>query len=136
MEWLQRRDREVVNPSAPKIRLTDLEDPRFNPKDPVNGGVDYQKGMRSMTAVTAAGQVVQGVPVFRLAYEQVGLGWLFTITQWPIMKSLFDFGYSVFAKYRTIVTRGTRLDNLVQAYEEKKTLDATQQADDCSSCKS
>ena len=135
MEWLHRRDRQVVNQGAPKIRLTDLEDPNFDPLDPANGGVNYEKGMRSMTAVTADGKVFQGVPVFRLAYEQVGLGWLFAVTQWPLMKGLFDVGYKLFANYRTLVTRGTRLDNLIEAYEQKKGLEAKKQADDCEACK-
>ncbi len=136
MEWLRRRDREVVNAAAPKIRLTDLEDPRFDPLDPANGGVDYEKGMKSMTAVTADGTVIQGVPVFRVAYEQVGLGWLFTITSWPVLNVIFDSVYQVFAKYRTQLTRGTKLEMLIEAYEQKKTLEAKQRDDNCESCKS
>ena len=136
MEWLSRRDRQVVNTSAPKIRLTDLEAHDFDPQDPRNGGVDYQQGMKAMTAVTADGKVIQGVPVFRIAYEQVGLGWLFTITQWPVLNALFDLGYRIFAKYRTIFTRGTRLESLIEAYEQKKILQAKQSHDDCDSCKS
>lgn len=135
MEWLKRRDREVVNPSAPRIRLTDLEDPTFDPMDPANGGITYERGMRAMTAVTADGQVHQGVPVFRLAYQQVGLGWLFTVTQWPVLKTLFDFGYTIFAKYRTVVTRGTRIDTLISAYEEKKELEGSQKEDSCETCR-
>lgn len=135
MEWLRRRDREVVNKAAPKIRLTDLEDVAFDPLDPANGGIDYEKGMKAMTAVTADGRVIQGVPVFRIAYEQVGLGWLFTITQWPVLRVLFDLGYNIFAKYRTLFTRGTRLENLIEAYEQKKVLEAKQRNDNCESCK-
>lgn len=136
MEWLSRRDRQIVNPSAPKIRLTDLEAPDFDPQNPMNGGVNYQQGMKAMTAVTADGKVIQGVPVFRIAYEQVGLGWLFTITQWPLMKTIFDFGYRIFAKYRTLFTRGARLESLIEAYEQKKRLQEKQANDDCESCKS
>ena len=136
MEWLSRRDRQIVNTSAPKIRLTDLEAPDFDPLDPRNGGVIYRQGMKAMTAVTADGKVIQGVPVFRIAYEQVGLGWLFTITQWPILSTIFDFGYRIFAKYRTLFTRGTRLESLIEAYEQKKVLQAKQSNDDCESCKS
>lgn len=135
MEWLRRRDREVVNADAPKIKLTDLESPSFDASDPANGGVDYVKGMKSMTAVTADGKVLQGVPVFRIAYEQVGLGWLFRITQWPVMNIIFDFGYNIFARYRTLFTRGTRLDTLIQAYEEKMSLEAKKADDDCETCK-
>jgi predicted DCC family thiol-disulfide oxidoreductase YuxK len=135
MEWLRRRDREIVNASEPKIRLTDLEDPSFDPLDPANGGINYVKGMSSMTAVTADGKVIEGVPVFRLAYQQVGLGWLFAITQWPFLNVLFDASYKVFARYRTIFTRGRQLESLIEAYEQKKELELQQHDSDCESCR-
>jgi len=134
MEWLRRRDRDIINVGAPKIRLTDLESPTFDMTDPANAGIDYERGMKSMTAVTADGRILQGVPVFRLAYEQVGLGWLFQITQWPVMNVIFDMGYKIFAKYRTLFTRGAHLDTLIQAYEEKKALEATKRKDTCVTC--
>jgi hypothetical protein len=60
--------------SRPKICLTDLESPTYNFADPANGGVDYAKGMKSMTAVTADGRVVlcRKSAIFRIV-ESVGL---------------------------------------------------------------
>jgi predicted DCC family thiol-disulfide oxidoreductase YuxK len=134
MEWLRRRDSEI-NPSATKIRLTDLEDPSFDPQDPVNGGINYERGMSSMTAVTADGKTIEGVPVFRLAYQQVGLGWLFVVTRWPVFNVLFDSGYKIFARYRTLFTRGKQLESLIEAYEQKKELEIQQNGSDCDSCR-
>lgn len=69
---------------------------------------------------------IQGVPVFSSAYQLVGLGWIFAATEWPILKHLIRWGYDMFAKYRTNVTRGSSLEDLVKLHNAKKA--------DCASC--
>jgi predicted DCC family thiol-disulfide oxidoreductase YuxK len=119
--------------------MTDLEsdDYPYNPSDPANGNVSYREGMAAIHAVTNDGKVLKGVEVFALAYQQVGLGWLFAITKWPVFEPLVQVGYNIFAKYRTNVTRGSSLDSLVQAYEQKKSLEQEKKkaAQDCDTCK-
>ncbi|KAL3930456.1 MAG: hypothetical protein SGARI_004477 [Bacillariaceae sp.] len=80
MEWLAKRDTRL-NPDQPKLKLTDLEDANFDPKDPSNGGINYETGMAAIYAVKANGDVLKGVPAFALAYEQVNLGWLWASLQ-------------------------------------------------------
>ena len=87
-----------------------------------NGGIDYATGMAAMHAVTNRGQVLTGVPVFRRAYEAVGLGWWVAVTRLRIVSWLADRLYDVFAKYRTRWTRGTTVEELVRVYEEKRRL--------------
>jgi predicted DCC family thiol-disulfide oxidoreductase YuxK len=116
------------------LRFTDLESSDFNEQDPANGGIDYETGMKAMHAVLPDGKVVQGVPVFKLAYEQVKLGWLFRVAELPGLSWLFDRAYDVFAAYRTIITRGTTVPALVEAYREKQQLLKDQTAADCKTC--
>ena len=120
----------------PRLKFTDIEGSEYNPQDPANGGVTYETGMKSMHAVTASGKVVHGVPVFHMAYEQVNLGWLFAVTKIAWVKRIADFGYDVFAKYRTNITRGQKVDALVQAYQEKKALEKQEgkELEDCEAC--
>mmetsp|Transcript_8507 Transcript_8507/g.20476 ORF Transcript_8507/g.20476 Transcript_8507/m.20476 type:complete len:258 (+) Transcript_8507:91-864(+) len=131
MDFLARRDasRSVSLSQPRKLKLTDLEDESYNPNDPTNGGVTYAKAMASMHAVKPDGQVVEGVAVFSVAYDLVGLGWLFRFTEWPITKPIVQFGYDVFAKYRTSVTRGSSLESLVEAYEARQA--SKQPPEDC-----
>ena len=89
-----------------KLRLTDIESESYDSTDPINGGVSYAKGMAAIHAVMPNGCVIEGVPVFVKAYDLVHLGWLFRFMEYPIMKSIVYWGYRVFARYRTIVTRG------------------------------
>jgi hypothetical protein len=70
--------------------MTDLESDNYNPSDPANGNVSYRDGMAAIHAITHDGKVVKGVEVFALAYQQVGLGWLFAITKWPVVEPLYE----------------------------------------------
>ena len=119
MDMLARRDARLHG-SRRMIKLTDIESDSFDPNDPVNGGVSYAKGMSAINAVYRDGSVIEGPQVFLKAYELVVLGWLFKFTEWPVFKTAVEAGYNVFAKYRTNITRGSSLDDLISAYEEKK----------------
>jgi predicted DCC family thiol-disulfide oxidoreductase YuxK len=136
IDFLAKRDAEKVNAGAPKLKMTDLEGETYDENDPANGGISYKEGMAAIHAVTADGKVIKGVPVFALAYEQVKLGWLFKITTWPILKQIVDVGYTIFAKYRTILTRGASVESLVKEYEAKKALREKMEDADCAACKS
>jgi predicted DCC family thiol-disulfide oxidoreductase YuxK len=128
IDWLASRDLKE-NSGKPKLKMTDLESGSYNENDPANGGIDYETGMAAIHAITPDGKVLKGVPVFRVAYTQVGLGWLFAIAEWPFFHPLLNWGYEVFAKYRTNFTRGSSLEKLVEAYDAKKSLE------NCEVCK-
>lgn len=138
IDFLRRRDRRV-NPERPRLRFTDLEKGGddddggpYDPHDPANGGVDYAGGMSSMKGVTADGDVLSGVPVFRRAYGVVGLGWAWTVTRWPVMSWIVDRLYDAFARVRTRLTRGgVSVERLVRDYEAKRTLQREQRSSSC-----
>ncbi|CAB9503951.1 Protein of unknown function, DUF393 [Seminavis robusta] len=139
IEFLRRRDARLSSggQQQSKLRFTDLEDERYDSTDPANGGISYERGMASMHAVKNDGTVVNGVPVFEMAYRQVNLGWLFAVTKIWWVKRVADWAYGIFAKYRTRITRGKSLETLVESYREKKVLEAAQQQQlkDCEPCK-
>ena len=122
MDMLARRDARL-NGSQRRIKLTDIESDSFDLSDPANGGVSYAKGMSAINAVYRDGRVIEGPQVFLKAYELVGLGWLFKFIEWPVFKPAVDIGYKLFAKYRTNITRGSSLDELISAYEQKKEIE-------------
>ena len=125
-DFLRQRDLRLNGSTTPKLRFTDLEGGIYNELDPKNGGISYSVGMSSMHAVTPSGQTLKGVRVFEKAYQQVQLGWLFRITHFPGFKQLANFLYDIFAAYRTLLTRGSTVDKLVEAYEAKKQMETQQ----------
>lgn len=129
---MRRRDERLHGSGSTKLKFTDIESSDYDDKDAANGYIDYETGMKAMHAVTPDGKVIKGVPVFYLAYKEVGLGWLLSVTKWPVLKWIFDRGYDLFAANRTIVTRGQTVPALVEAYREKQRL--LKEQENCITC--
>jgi predicted DCC family thiol-disulfide oxidoreductase YuxK len=51
------------------------------------------------------GTFVVGVETLRLAYEAVGLGRIWQPTRWPVLNTLADWGYLLFARHRQRISR-------------------------------
>merc|ERR1712008_489176 len=82
---------------------------------PRNGYLTYETALASFHAVKADGTLLKGMPVFQEAYAAVGLGWVWAIYNNPLAARFLDFGYSLFARYRTDLTRGSSLETLYAA---------------------
>lgn len=95
--WLDRRDKHD------RLRFVDIASVDF---DPALYSKTLDELMGSIHAVTAGGETVTGVEVFRRAYRAIGLGWLVAPTAWPILRPIFDALYRVFAKIRPRLQRG------------------------------
>ena len=130
MDWLVSRDIRINGPNNRKLKLTDLEDENgFDATDPCNGGIDYETGMAAIYAIKHDGTVYKGVPVFELAYAQVGLGWIWKINQIPAVNKFLEWGYKIFAKNRTKITRGASLEEIITLKAAQRKL-----TEDCETC--
>ena len=109
VDFLSARD------SAGRLMYTDLEADDFEENAPRNGNLDYETALASFHAVTSNGEVLSGMPVFKAAYDAVGLGWVWSIYDNKLAAAFFDLGYSIFARFRTDITRGTSIEALVTA---------------------
>lgn len=96
-----------------RLTYTDLESPDFEEGSARNGFLDYETALGSFHAVRSDGTVLSGMPVFQAAYAAVGLGWVWAIYDNPVAAKIFDMGYSLFARYRTDLTRGSSLEVLI-----------------------
>ena len=75
-------------------------------------GISYEEAMGRIHAITASGDVVRDVAVFRQAYQLIGLGWLYSPTRWPVVSSLVDWLYGIWAARRLQFTRRPDLRSL------------------------
>ena len=98
-----------------KLTFTDLEDADFEENSPRNGNLDYESALSSFHAVKADGTLLKGMPVFQAAYSEVGLGWVWRVYDNPVAARILDFGYALFARFRTDLTRGSSLEALYAA---------------------
>jgi predicted DCC family thiol-disulfide oxidoreductase YuxK len=80
-----------------RLALEDIASPDFDP-GPYDSTLPELMG--SLHGVFPDGRMTRGMETFRQAYGAVGLGWLAAPTGWPILRSVFDTLYVLFARYR------------------------------------
>jgi predicted DCC family thiol-disulfide oxidoreductase YuxK len=85
-----------------RLLLEDIAEPNF---DPTRYNVTLPDLMGSLHGIFPDGRKTKGMETFRQAYRAVGLGWLFAPTGWPVLHVLFDFLYTMFARYRVKMGR-------------------------------
>ncbi len=85
-----------------RLQFIDISAPGF---DPTPYGATLDAMNAEIHARRADGRVIRGVPVLRLAYEAVGLGWVLRPTAWAPLRALSDVGYRLFARHRHSISR-------------------------------
>lgn len=101
-----------------KIKFTDIEDIKYDATNKMNGNIDYATAMSSIHAIKSNGEIIYGVQVFYELYNVIGYGWLYSFIKLPFIKTICEYVYSYWAKYRTDLTRGKSLDKLIQQRNE------------------
>jgi predicted DCC family thiol-disulfide oxidoreductase YuxK len=113
VEFLKKRDLHH------KIKFTDLSSPDYKASE--HGNVGFEDGMKKLRAVLPNNEVITGVEVFRQTYKAIGLGWVFEATRLPLIGSLADAAYDLWAENRLRITgRGDLADMLKERAEKLK----------------
>lgn len=99
------------------VVFVDIADDNYTPED--NGGVSFEAAMGRIHAVLPDGTIIKNVEVFRRVYEILGLGWVYTVTKLPIINSLVDFLYGIWADWRLALTGRPNLNRLVQERQKR-----------------
>ncbi|CAM6021502.1 unnamed protein product [Sphagnum balticum] len=85
-----------------------------------NNGIDYETAMGRIHAIRRDGTVLTNVAAFRALYEEVGLGWVYAITNHQPWASIADALYSFWAKYRLPVTGRPPLAVVLEKRRQKR----------------
>lgn len=112
VKGLQRRDR-ACHGDHPRLAFVDIDQVDYSPE--VHAGISYAEAMGRIHAITAEGEVLRDVAVFRRAYTLVGLGWLYAPTHWPLLRQLADLAYGLWAAGRLRLTGRPNLETLCRA---------------------
>jgi predicted DCC family thiol-disulfide oxidoreductase YuxK len=111
VHFLRRRDLRLHGES-PRLAFVDINEPAYDPA--AHGGVTYREAMGRIHALEADGSVVRDVEVFRRAYAEIGLGWLYAPSRWPLLRPLVDLLYRLWAAARLRLTGRPPLEELCQ----------------------
>jgi len=119
---LRRRDQRH-NGDQPRLAFVDIDAPDYDPA--AHGGISYAAAMGRIHALAGQdpskgggdGEVLRDVAVFRRAYALVGLGWLYAPSGWPLVSSLADWAYGLWAAWRLRLTGRPPLEALCRERE-------------------
>ena len=78
--------------------LTDEEIKYLNAKKTITYCVDPK--WMPYEAIDENGNVFTGLDVTHKAWSLVGVGWLYAPLRWPVISTIADIGYKIFAKHR------------------------------------
>ena len=93
---MQRRDQRG------QLAFEDISKPGF---DAAGYGLTQTQVMGVMHGIYPDGRIITKIEVFRQAYRLIGLGWLLAPTGWPVLRTLSNWGYELFARYRVPLGR-------------------------------
>lgn len=100
-----------------RVAFVNIADDAYDPA--ANGGVSFEAAMGRIHAVLRDGTVLQNVEVFRRVYDLLGMGWIYAPTQWPVLGTLVDWVYGVWADWRLRLTGRPDLATLVSQRQER-----------------
>lgn len=98
-----------------RISFVDIADGKYDPDR--HAGITFEDAMERIHAILPDGRVIVDVEVFRRLYEEVGLGWVYTLTKIPAVEKAANVVYGLWAKYRLPITGRPDLSVILQ---EKK----------------
>lgn len=93
-----------------QIQFVDVDATDYEPE--AWAGITYRQAMARIHAITAEGTVLTDVAVFRAAYRLIGLGWVYAPTTWPLVGTVVDRLYALWANQRLRLTGRAGLDQL------------------------
>lgn len=93
------------------VTFVDIADENYTPE--AHGGVDYQTAMGRIHAILSDGTVIKNVEVFRRVYEILGMGWVYAATKLPIIGSIVNKLYEIWADWRLALTGRPDLATIV-----------------------
>ncbi len=99
------------------VAFVDIASDRYTPE--AHGGVDFETAMGRIHAVLPDGTVVKNVEVFRRVYEILGMGWIYAMTKLPIIGSIADTLYEIWADWRLALTGRPDLATIVSKRQQR-----------------
>ena len=104
------------------INFVDIADLNYDPQD--NANIDFATAMGRIHAILPDGTVIKNVEVFRKVYEELGMGWIYSMTKLPILGAIADELYALWAGWRLKLTGREDLESVIAQRQEKIKFDS------------
>jgi predicted DCC family thiol-disulfide oxidoreductase YuxK len=98
------------------VSFVDIADDNYLPEE--HGGIDFATAMGRIHAVLPDGTTIKNVAVFRRVYEELGMGWIYAITKLPVIGSIADWLYGIWADWRLTLTGRPNLATIIEQRQQ------------------
>ena len=99
------------------VDFVDIADDRYIPE--AHGGIDFETAMGRIHALLPDGTIIKNVEVFRCVYETLGMGWIYAVTRLPIIGSIVDSLYGIWADWRLTLTGRPNLATIISDRQKR-----------------
>lgn len=114
VNFLQKRDA-----GRGLIAFVDISNLNYNPED--HNNISFEAAMGRIHALLPDGTILQNVEVFYRVYQVLGLGWIYAPTRWPLIGSIINAVYEIWADWRLAFTGRPNLATLIQQRQQALT---------------
>eukprot|EP01025_Chloroclados_australasicus_P042260 TRINITY_DN4497_c0_g1_i1.p2 TRINITY_DN4497_c0_g1~~TRINITY_DN4497_c0_g1_i1.p2 ORF type:complete len:409 (-),score=47.00 TRINITY_DN4497_c0_g1_i1:1514-2713(-) len=80
------------------IKFVNIADEKYDPSQ--NQGIEFEEAMDTIHAVRYDGTIIKGTDALAELYRTVGMGWVQSAANMPVVGSLIDSMYDIVSKYR------------------------------------
>ncbi|MEM6614375.1 MAG: DUF393 domain-containing protein [Cyanobacteria bacterium P01_C01_bin.72] len=99
------------------VKFVDIASLDYDPQ--ANSGIDFATAMGVIHGILPDGTVIKNVEVFRRVYEELGMGWVYSITKVPVLGAIADKIYGIWANWRLKITGRPEIDEIIAQRQQK-----------------
>lgn len=101
-----------------RVAFVDIAAPDYDPNE--HSGIDFETAMGRIHGILPDGTVIKNVEVFRRVYEALDMGWVYAVTRLPLVRSLADWLYGLWADKRLILTGRPSLEQILEQRQQER----------------
>ena len=99
------------------VAFVDIADENYSPED--NNGIDFETAMGRIHAILADGTIITNLEVFWRVYDILGMGWIYAPTRWPVVGSVMNIIYEIWADWRLALTGRPNLTTIIKDRKQR-----------------
>lgn len=99
------------------VTFVDIADENYAPEQ--NNGIDFETAMGRIHAILADGTIIKNLEVFWRVYDVLGMGWIYAPTRWPVVGSMMNMIYEIWADWRLALTGRPNLTTIIKARQQR-----------------
>eukprot|EP01023_Acetabularia_acetabulum_P047854 TRINITY_DN5046_c0_g1_i4.p1 TRINITY_DN5046_c0_g1~~TRINITY_DN5046_c0_g1_i4.p1 ORF type:complete len:404 (+),score=58.87 TRINITY_DN5046_c0_g1_i4:2777-3988(+) len=101
------------------IKFVNIADPEYNPES--HGGIEFEEAMDSIHVIRPDGTILKGTDALSELYSTVGMAWVQTAANLPVIGALMDSAYDVVSKLRLPISKQLKTNlTAVKRYHESE----------------